>query len=136
LDHAESTVDGPKEEEKDEHVVGVPETFIVGPARFLDRSHDHAHQSKQHHVAGPAWTGDKVSQQPSVDAEIVLGRNLGEVVPVSDGVHPRPEDNGPGNSLVESDVLVKLNDTVQWRLSSKRNECSADREQDQRHVNM
>jgi hypothetical protein len=36
LDHAEGAVDGPKNEEYDEHVMGVPEAFVVGSTALLD----------------------------------------------------------------------------------------------------
>lgn len=36
FDHAECAVDAPKHEKDDEQMVGVPETFVISAARFLD----------------------------------------------------------------------------------------------------
>lgn len=129
LDHAKGAVQGPEEEEDDEHVVRVPEALVVGAARLLDRRDDHAHEGEQHHVAGPAGARGKVGEQPAVEAQVVLGRHLGKVVPVGNGVHPRPKDNGPGGRDVKGDVLVKLDDAVEGRLPQQRDERAAHGEQ-------
>lgn len=136
LDHAEGTVDGPEKEEDDEHVVRVPEPLVVRPPCLFDRSDHHASQRDQHDIASPTGTRDKVGQQPAVDTEVVLGCNLGEVVPVGNGVHPRPEEDGPCRRDVEGNVLVELDDAVQRSLSCERDERSTDREKDQGNIDV
>lgn len=36
LNHAERSVDGPEEEEDDEHVVSIPKSLVVGASRLLN----------------------------------------------------------------------------------------------------
>lgn len=43
-----------------------------------------------------------------------------EVDPVGNRVHPCEEYDRPGNELVERNILVKVDDTVEWGLSKKR----------------
>ncbi len=93
LDHAESPVDGPEQEEDDEHVVSIPEPLEVGTAHLLHRSNHHAHESDQHDISRPAGARDEVGHQPSTKTQVVLGRDLGKVVPVRNGVYPGEEDN-------------------------------------------
>ena len=136
LDHAEGAVDRPEEEEDDEHVVRVPEALVVCAARLLDRGDHHARQRDQHDVASPTRAGDEVGQKPAVDAEVVLGCDLGKVVPVGNGVHPRPEEDGPCCCDMEGDVLVELDDAVQRSLSGEGDERSADGEQNQGDIDV
>lgn len=136
LDHAKGAVDGPEEEEDDEHVVRIPEAFVVGPPRLLHRRDDHAHQRNEHDIARPARSGHEIRQQPAVDAEVVLARDLRKVVPVRNGVDPRPEDNGPRGGDVEGDVLVELDNPVQGRLAEQRDEGSAHGEEDDGDVDV
>ena len=49
---------------------------------------------------------------------------------------PRKEDDGPGCRHMESDILVELYDAVQRRLSSQRDERSANWEQDHGYIKM
>lgn len=136
LNHAEGTVDGPEEEEDDEHVVSVPESLIIGTAGLLDRGEDHTHERDQHDIASPAGSGDKVGQQPAVDSEVVLGGDLSKVVPVGNSVDPREEDNGPSGGDVEGDVLVELDDSVERSLTGQGDERAADGEKDQSDVDV
>lgn len=136
LDHAVGSVDGPEDEEDDEHVVRVPESLVVGASGLLNRGEDHAHEGNQHHVSSPARARGKVGKQPAVDSKVVLGRHLGKVVPVGNGVHPREEDNGPGRRDVEGDVLVELDDAVERSLSKERDEGSADGEEDDADIDV
>ncbi|KAJ3560813.1 hypothetical protein NPX13_g9178 [Xylaria arbuscula] len=89
LDHAEGAVDGPEEEEDDEHV------------------------GDEHDVSRPSGARGQVGGQEAVEAEVVLGGHLRKVVPMRNGVNPREEDNGPGRRDVEGDVLVELDDAVE-----------------------
>lgn len=68
LNHAEGSVDGPEEEEDNEHVVSVPESFVVGPSRLLNRSEHHAHKRNQHDVSSPARARGEVGKQPAIDS--------------------------------------------------------------------
>ena len=61
---------------------------------------------------------------------------MGVVVPVGDGVDPGEEDDGPGDELVEGDVLVELDDAVEWCLASEGDECSAHWKEDEGNVDM
>lgn len=112
LDHAELAVDGPEDKEDDEHVVGVPETLVVGSAWLFDGGEDHSHKRNQHEVSRPARSSDEVGQDEANKTESFLSRQLRIVVPVRNGVDPGEEHDRPGEKLVEGDVLVKLNDTV------------------------
>lgn len=51
LDHAELPMDGPENEEHDEHVMRVPEALVVGTTRLLSRCEDHGHECGQHDIA-------------------------------------------------------------------------------------
>ena len=51
FDHAKFAVNGPKDEEDDKHVVGVPKPLVVRSARFLDGCEDHGHERNQHEIA-------------------------------------------------------------------------------------
>jgi hypothetical protein len=113
LDHAEGAVDGPENEEDDEHVVRVPETLKVGTTRLLSSCDGNGHERKQHDITTPSGTGGEVGEDEAHEAQLVDGGKLGEVVPMGDGVDPGEEDDGPGNQLVEGDVLVKGNDVVE-----------------------
>ena len=55
---------------------------------------------------------------------------------MGDGVYPREENNGPGDELMESDVLVELYYAIQRRLSCQRDQGPADGEDDQSNVEM
>lgn len=134
LDHAESAVDGPENKEDDEQVVRVPEALEIGAARLFDRGGYHGHECSEHHVAGPARSCNKVGKQPAFEAEVVLCRQLSEIVPVGNRVDPGEEDNGPRYGLVESDVLVELYDAIQRGLAGQRDERAADGEQN--HCNV
>ncbi len=95
LDHAECTVNGPEYEEDNEEVMGKPESLEVGALRFLNRHSDDGHQGGEHDVSCPSWTSCEVQRYEAFDAEIVLCRQLSEVVPMSYGVDPSEEYNGP-----------------------------------------
>jgi hypothetical protein len=121
LNHAEGTVDGPEDEEYDEHVVRVPEALKVGTARLLGRREGNRHEREQHNVSTPSRAGGKVGEDESHEAQLVDGGKLGEVVPMGNGVDPGEEDNGPGDQLVEGDVLVEGDNVVQRRTTGHGN---------------
>lgn len=129
LNHAESTVDGPEHKEDDEHVMRIPETLVVSTSRLLHASYHHAGQGQQHDVAGPTRSRHQVGQEEAVNSQVVLGGNLSQVVPVGNSVDPAEEENRPGRRNMKGDVLVELDDTVKWGLTSQGDERSADREQ-------
>lgn len=134
--HAESTVDGPEQEEDDEEVVHVPETLKVCTTRTFGRRECNSHQTNQHDVATPAGTGGEVGENETHESEVVVGGEAGQVVPMGNGVNPGEEDNGPGDQLVEGDVLVKGNYVVERRTTGNGDEIPAYREQDKGYVNM
>jgi hypothetical protein len=121
LNHAEGTVDGPEDEEDDEHVVRVPEALKVGTTRLLGGGDGDGHEGEQHDVSTPSGTGSKVGKDEAHEAQLVEGGKPGEVVPMGNGVDPGEEDDGPGNQLVEGDVLVKGNNVVQRRATGHGN---------------
>lgn len=129
-------MDGPEDEEDDEHVVGVPESLVVGSSRLLNRSEDHAHERNQHNVSSPAGAGGEVGKQPAIDSQVVLNGHLRKVVPVSNGVSPGEKHNRPGRRDVEGDVLVELDNAVQGSLSEQRDEGSADGEENDADVDV
>lgn len=125
---------GPENEEYHEHVVCVPEALVVRSACLLHAGEDHGGQCDQHDVARPARSGHQVGKKEAVEAKVVLGGDLRKVVPVSDGVDPAEEENGPSDGDVEGDVLVELDDAVEWRLAGQGDECPADGEQNHGHI--
>lgn len=134
LNHTEGSVGSPEDEEDDKHVVSVPESLVVGSASLLHTGNNHASQGNQHDVSRPARSRYQVGKEETVDTKVVLGSNLSEVVPVSNGVNPAEEEDRPGNGNVEGDVLVELNNAVQWRLTSQGDEGPAHGEQNHGNV--
>ena len=59
-----------------------------------------------------------MGNQEAVETKISLGSQLGQIVPVSDGVNPREENDRPSGGLVERDILVELDDAVEGRLAA------------------
>ena len=107
----------PVDEEYEEQMVRVPEALKVRSTLLLHRIPDHNPQGEPHNPSGDPGTGCEVGQQEEDDP--LFGRvrrhhsKVDKVDHVGDGVNERPEDDGPGGSLVESDVLVEGNDVVQ-----------------------
>lgn len=110
--HAEGTVDGPEDEEQDEEVVGVPESFVVGATRLLHGGQDHGGDDNDEDVAAPARTGLEVELRKALESNVVLRRELGNIVQMGDGVQPGEEEDRPRHELVEGDVLIELDDPV------------------------
>jgi hypothetical protein len=135
-DHAEGAVDRPEEEEDNEKVMGVPEALKVLPACLLRRCERNRHQSNQHNVAAPSRAGSKVGQDETHEPEVVRCGELGQVVPMCDCVNPGEEYDGPGDQLVESNVLVERDDVVQRRATSHRYQVSANREENEGYVDV
>lgn len=107
LNHAKGSVDRPEDEEDDEEVVHVPETLKVCATSLFRCRDRNRHQTDQHDITTPTGTSSKVGEDETHEPEIVDGREAGKIVPVSNGVDPGEEDNGPSDKLVEGDVLVK-----------------------------
>ena len=61
---------------------------------------------------------------------------LGEVDHVGDDVNDGEDDDRPGDSLVERNVLIEGNERVEGRLAKKRDEVTANREKDEGHIDM
>lgn len=129
-------MNGPEKEEDHKHVMSVPEALIVSTSRLFDRGDDHSHERSQHDVSSPARTRHKVGQQPSVDAQVILGGDLSKVDPMGNRVDPREEDDGPCRGDVEGDILVELDDSVERRLSSQGDERSANREKNEGDIDV
>ena len=129
-------MDRPKDKKDDKEMMSVPKAFKVLSPESLYRGCEHKHQTCKHDIAGPARACDKITQQPSLKTKIVLSSELSIIVPVCNGVYPAEENNGPGDQFVECDVLIKLNDTIQGRLTCQRDERSAYRENKDGDVEM
>lgn len=90
----------------------VPETFkVCATSLFRCRERD-SHQTDQHNVTTPTGTRRKVGQDEAHETQLIACREPGEIVPVSNGVNPGEEYNGPSHELVEGDVLVERNYVV------------------------
>ena len=127
-------MNSPEEKEDCEKVVRVPKSFKVLSTGLFNGCEDHGHEGEQHDISTPSWTSRKIGEQETRKAEIVLRRQLSEVIPVRNCMDPRKQHDGPSHQFVKCDVLVELNYSIQWRLSEKRDECSADGEQNQGDV--
>ena len=92
LDHAERAVNAPEAEKDDEEVVDGPEALVIGAAGLLPGGEHHRHQGDEHDIAGPPGPCGEVCEEEAFDAELVLCRQLGEVIPMRYGMDPREED--------------------------------------------
>lgn len=121
----------PEEEEDDEHVMRVPEALVVGTSGLLNGRQYHTHESNQHDVAGPSRTSSEIGNEPSVKPEFILDSNMAKVDPMRDCMNPREEDDRPGSCDVKGDVLVELDDSVKRCAAQKRNQGSANWEENE-----
>lgn len=96
----------PEDEEDDEQVMAVPESFEIGAALLFNGCPYHPAKSDQHDVSRPTWASDEIGENEAHEAKLVLGGEASKVVPMSDGVTPGEEEDGPSSQLVEGDVLV------------------------------
>ena len=132
----------PVDEEDDEEVVRVPEPLEVGTAALLDREPDHDTESGGHDPARRTRTSDEVGGDKGKDllaGRLRVGVNhgkLSEVDHVGDDVDDREDDDGPGDSLVERDVLVEGDERVEGRAPEERDEVAADGQQDERNIDV
>ena len=132
----------PVDEEHDEEVVRVPEPLEVRAAALLNREPHHNAQRGGHDPASGTWASDEVRGDERDD--LLAGRlrvgvdhgELGEVDHVRDDVDDGEDDDGPGDGLVERDVLVEGDDLVQGRAAEDRDEVAAHREEDERDVDV
>lgn len=119
LDHAESAMNRPEEEEDDEEVMDAPETLVVCPPRLVDRGEKHGHEGEEHDVARPARASHEVGLEEANEAQFLLCSELSKVVPVSYCMDPGEKDNRERHHFVKRDIVVKLDDAVQWCLAKK-----------------
>ena len=68
LDHAESAVDGPENEEDGKKMVSIPESFEIRPSGFLHGSKRDGHQRGQHDVSTPSRASQQVGGNKYQDA--------------------------------------------------------------------
>jgi hypothetical protein len=115
LNHAKGSVDGPEDEEDDEEVMRVPETLKVRTARSFGSGKSDCHQGKEHDVTAPSRTGGKIGQNEAHESQPVACGEPGEIIPVRNSVNPGEEDYGPGDQLMEGDVLVERYYVVERR---------------------
>ena len=130
----------PIDEEHDEEVVRVPETFEVCPANFLPGEPDHDRQSDGHDPTCDARTSREIGQKESSDpCTGSVSSNNGQFVEVDhvcEDVDGRSNDNRPGGRLVESDILVKGDDVVQRGTSKEGDKVAAHGEEDEDDIDM
>lgn len=132
----------PVDEEDDEQVVRVPEPLEVGAATLLNREPDHDSECGGHDPASGSGTGDEVGGDEREELLArrlrvrVDDRELGEVDHVRDDVDDGEDDDGPGDGLVERDVLVEGDERVQRGPAEERDEVAANGEQDERNVDV
>jgi len=55
---------------------------------------------------------------------------------VGNRMNPGEEDDRPCGGDMEGDVFIELDDAVQRRLASQRDECAANGEEDERDINV
>ena len=132
----------PVDEEDNEQVVGVPEPLKVGATTLLNGEPDHDTQCSSHDPASCTRTSDEVGCDKGdnlLAGGLRVGVNhgeLGEVDHVGDNVDNREDDDGPGDGLVERDVLVEGDERVQGRAPEERDEVAADGEKDERDIDV
>lgn len=73
----------------------VPEALEVRSPGLLLGGEDHGHQSCKHDVTTPSRTCREVCEDETHEAEILLGRELSEVIPMRNGVDPGEENDRP-----------------------------------------
>ena len=121
LNHAEGSVNGPEDEEDDEEMVHVPETFKVCTTSLFRSSQCDCHKRNQHDITTPTRSSSKVGEDEAHESKLVACRESGQIVPMCNRVHPGEEYNGPSDELMEGDILVERNNVVQGRTTSHRN---------------
>ena len=130
----------PVDEEDNEHMVRVPEALKVSPTSLLHRKPDNDSQGEPHDPSGDPRAGCEIGQQeddePLFGGLCRLDSEVGKVEHVGDGVNDGPEDDGPGGSLVESDVLVEWDDVVQGSAAQHGDEVPAYWEKDEGDVDV
>jgi hypothetical protein len=113
----------PIDEEYDEKVVGIPESFEIGSTDFLSGEEYYDSERNGHDPTGNTGTRSEVcakeSQNPLTGC---LGRCIshGELVKVyhvGQDMDNGKNDHRPGSSFVEGDVFIKGNDIVQGSAS-------------------
>ena len=132
----------PVDEEHDEEVVRVPEPLEVRTAALLNREPHHDTEGGGHDPASGTRASDEVGGDECEN--LLTGRlrvrvdhrELGEVDHVGDDVDDREDDDGPGDGLVERDVLVEGDERVQGRAAQQGDEIAADREEDERSIDV
>ena len=136
LDHTKGSVDGPENEEDDEQVVRVPESFELSSSRFLGCCPGHGGQGDQHDISTPSRPSSKVGDEESDEAELVDLGEYPQIPPMRNGVQPGEKDDGPPDQFVEGDVLVEGNDAVEWSPTGHGDQVPAHREQDEGYVDV
>jgi hypothetical protein len=96
----------PENEEDNEEVVQVPESFKVRTTRLLDRCCEDHHQCCEHDIASPARTSGEVGKKEAFEAELVLCGELGKVIPMGYSMNPGKEDNRVCYEFMKRDVLI------------------------------
>lgn len=132
----------PVDEEDDEEVVRVPEPLEVRTAALLDREPHHDTEGGGHDPSSGTRAGNEVCGNECDD--LLAGRlcvgvdhgELGEVDHVRDDVDDGEDDDGPGDGLVERDVLIERNERAKRRAAQDGDEVAADGEEDERDIDV
>ena len=132
----------PHDEENDEQVMRIPEPLKVGTALLLPGEENHDNKSNGHNPTGPTGSSDDVGLDEDNDALTRVGcirverRKFCIVDHVRCDMDKGKECNGPSYCLVEGNVLVEGDDVVQRCATEERDEVTANRQEDEDHVDM
>jgi hypothetical protein len=106
------------DEEYDEKVMGIPESFKSGLTNFLSGKEDHDSKTSGHDPACNTGTRGEIYVKESNEPPTgCCGRGIGDgklvkVDHVGENVDNGKSDYGPGGKFVESDVFIKGDDAV------------------------
>lgn len=130
----------PANEENDEEVVGVPKAFEMGAALFLSGKVDHDSKSGGHDPASRTGASGEVGSQECHNTTTgCWGGNQGKLIEVDhmrEDMNDGADDNGPGGSFVESDILIEGDDVIQGRATEEGDEVAADGEQNKNNIDV
>ena len=122
--------------------MGIPESLKVGPALFFTRKEDYDSQAGGHDpTSDPGTSGEVCPQElednwPCTFRIGVRNGKFGKVYYVADDVDDSPEHNGPSCCFVEGDAFIEPNKVVEGGTAKEGDEVPADRNHNQRSVDM
>lgn len=116
FDHTKHAMKLPVDEEDDEEVMRVPESFEMGATTFLHGKENHDTQTENHDPPSNARACSEVGKEENDDFTAHLGGlcncKFSKVDHMSNYVNGGKCHHGPSSRLVESDCLIKGNEIV------------------------